>query len=249
MVGKTHLVLFSLFISIHAKHDHHPSDLKALLTLRKNLRINGQEEVCDLEPLQGAASDTIVPKRSILAETPTTEARTGDAPGPSPNHHKHKSSKRKPARWILRFVAGTLAGTISGFIFSLLLKLALALIKGRGRIRMTIYSPLIKNAEDLAFLEKEEGLASLEIIKSSNYGNIYKAELPGTGSNGKMIAIRKIVWPPKDTELAEEDCKPLRKKMRQRQWRINNVVNLHFRHRNLLPLLAHVSRPDCHYLV
>lgn len=140
-----------------------------------------------------------------------------------------------------------MAGTLSGFVFSLLFKLALALIKGRGRKGgPDIYSPLIKKAEDLAFLEKEDGLASLEIIGRGGCGEVYKAELPG--SNGKMIAIKKVVQPPKEgVELQEEDSKLLHKKMRQIRSEINTVGQI--RHRNLLPLLAHVSRPDCHYLV
>jgi len=170
------------------------------------------------------------------------------APGPSPNHdRKHNHTKRKVAGWILGFLAGALAGTLSGFVFSLLFKLALALIKGRGkRGGPDIYSPLIKKAEDLAFLEKEDGLASMEIIGRGGCGEVYKAELPG--SSGKMIAIKKVVQPPKDAaELAEEDSKLLHKKMRQIRSEIATVGQI--RHRNLLPLLAHVSRPDCHYLV
>ncbi|XP_020235791.1 leucine-rich repeat receptor-like serine/threonine/tyrosine-protein kinase SOBIR1 [Cajanus cajan] len=177
-----------------------------------------------------------------------SNAAAAAAPAPSSNHHhRHKSSKRKIAGWILGFVAGAIAGTLSGFVFSLLFKLALALIKGRGkRGGPDIYSPLIKKAEDLAFLEKEEGIASLEIIGRGGCGEVYKAELPG--SNGKLIAIKKIVQPPKDAaELAEEDSKLLHKKMRQIRSEINTVGQI--RHRNLLPLLAHVSRPDCHYLV
>jgi len=169
------------------------------------------------------------------------------APGPSPNHHKNKHTKRKLLGWILGFLAGALAGTLSGFVFSLLFKLALALIKGRGkRAGPDIFSPLIKKAEDLAFLEKEDGLASMEIIGRGGCGEVYKAELPG--SNGKMIAIKKVIQPPKDAaELAEEDSKAMHKKMRQIRSEINTVGQI--RHRNLLPLLAHVSRPDCHYLV
>ncbi|KAB2633262.1 leucine-rich repeat receptor-like serine/threonine/tyrosine-protein kinase SOBIR1 [Pyrus ussuriensis x Pyrus communis] len=56
------------------------------------------------------------------------------------------------------------------------------------------------------------------IFRWRGRGDFYKAELPG--SNGKIIAIKKI---------------------------INTVGKI--RHRNLVPLLAHVSRPDCHYLV
>ncbi|KAL2346981.1 hypothetical protein Fmac_000981 [Flemingia macrophylla] len=216
-----------------------------------------------LEPLslRLQQSDATLSRRFLLtnaslAPAPASHQRNSNrsqtpaaaAPGPSPSlHHRHKSSKRKLLGWILGFVAGAIAGTLSGFVFSLLFKLALALIKGRGKKGgPDIYSPLIKKAEDLAFLEKEEGIASLEIIGRGGCGEVYKAELPG--SNGKLIAIKKIVQPPKDgAELAEEDSKVLHKKMRQIRSEINTVGQI--RHRNLLPLLAHVSRPDCHYLV
>lgn len=48
----------------------------------------------------------------------------------------------------------------------------------------------------MAFLEKDDGLASLEIIGSGGCGQVFKAELPG--SNGKMIAMKKVVQPPQD---------------------------------------------------
>lgn len=128
------------------------------------------------------------------------------------HHHRNMLSKRKLA-W---FVAGALACTVFGFMFSLgLFRLALALLKrggggGRG-LGTAIFSPLIENVEDLAFLEREEdGLASMEIIGSGGCGEVYKAEL----SNGKMIAIKKIVLPPK-YKLIEKDSKGLGSKMRQ----------------------------------
>jgi hypothetical protein len=202
-------------------------------------------------------TDDTVPKRYILAENSNSSAtrRTrhspAGAPAPGPTgaggKQKHKKSKRKLAGWILGFIAGAFAGILSGFVFSLLFKLALALVKGKGKgSGPAIYSSLIKKAEDLAFLEKEDGLASLEIIGRGGCGEVYKAELPG--SNGKMIAIKKIIQPPKDAaELAEEDSKILHTKMRQIKSEIDTVGQI--RHRNLLPLLAHISRPDCHYLV
>ncbi|CAH1423252.1 unnamed protein product [Lactuca virosa] len=108
-----------------------------------------------------------------------------------------------------------------------------------------IFSQLIK-AEELAFLEKDDGVASLQIIGKGGCGEVYKCELPE--SKVKTIAIKKIIQPPKDaTELAEEDTKLLNKKMRQIKSEIQTVGQI--RHRNLLPLLAHVSRPNCHYLV
>jgi len=213
-----------------------------------------------MDRLANSASD--VPKRYILAENSNGTGRSNTtapaanrtaistAPAPSPGQppHKHKkNSKRKLAGWILGFLAGALAGSISGLIFSLLFKLIWAVVKGGGREPgPSIFSPLIKKAEDLAFLEKEDGLASFQIIGKGGCGEVYKAELPG--SNGKMIAIKKITQPSKDAaELTDEDSKLLTKKMRQIRSEINTVGQI--RHRNLLPLLAHMSRPDCHYLV
>ncbi|KAG5234192.1 leucine-rich repeat transmembrane protein [Salix suchowensis] len=166
------------------------------------------------------------------------------------HHHQHtqaQKSRRKLAGWLLGFLAGSVAGSLSGFVFSLFFKIVLAALRGGGRdVGPAIFSPLIKKAEDLAFLEKDDGLANLEVIGRGGCGEVFKAELPG--SNGKMIAVKKIIQPPKDAaELSEEDSKVLNKKMRQIQSEINTVG--HIRHRNLLPLLAHVSRPDCHYLV
>ncbi|XP_059442375.1 leucine-rich repeat receptor-like serine/threonine/tyrosine-protein kinase SOBIR1 [Corylus avellana] len=215
-----------------------------------------------MDRLSYSASD--VPKRYILAENSpggsnasavspaanrTATSATSVAPAPSPVHQprKHKNSKRKLAGWILGFLAGAMAGTISGLIFSLLFKLIWAVVKGGGKESgPSIFSPLIKKAEDLAFLENDDQMATLQIIGQGGCGKVYKAELPG--SNGKMIAIKKIVQPPKDAaELTEEDSKVLNKKMRQIRSEINTVGQI--RHRNLLPLLAHLSRPDCHYLV
>lgn len=185
------------------------------------------------------------PKSSKHSNLTAKSPSPAQAPTSSP--HKHKSSKKKLAGWIIGFIAGAIAGSLSGFIFSLIFKLAVAVIKGGGKgSGPAIYSPLIKKAEDLAFLEKEDGLNNLEIIGRGGCGEVYKAELPG--SNGKIIAIKKVIQPPKDAaELAEEDSKLLHKKMRQIRSEINTVGQI--RHRNLLPLLAHVSRPDCHYLV
>ncbi|CAJ1974980.1 unnamed protein product [Sphenostylis stenocarpa] len=238
-----------------------PSSVRSFRNLRHfNFSGNGFLE-SSLRFQHSSSSDTVLSRRYLSdvgeapSPAPTSNKRNAKAshgspaaaPGPSFNHRKHRHSKRKLAGWILGFLAGAVAGTLSGFVFSLLFKLALALIKGRGkRVGPDIYSPFIKKAEDLAFLEREEGITSLEIIGRGGCGEVYKAELPG--SNGKLIAIKKVVQPPKDgAELAEEDSRLLHKKMRQIRSEINTVGKI--RHRNLLPLLAHVSRPDCHYLV
>lgn len=187
------------------------------------------------------------PNSPEVAPTPSHASST-PAPPPSENEPSNsKKSRRKLSGWLLGFLAGAVAGIVSGFVFSLLFRLTLAAIRGGRRDSApAIFSPMIKKAEDLAFLESEEGLSSLTIIGRGGCGEVYKAELPA--SNGKMIAIKKIIQPPRDaTELTEEDTRDLDRKMRQIRSEIQTVGQI--RHRNLLPLLAHLTRPDCHLLV
>ncbi|TXG64115.1 hypothetical protein EZV62_011109 [Acer yangbiense] len=140
--------------------------------------------------------------------------------------------------WILVFLAGAVMGYHFGVVFFVLF-MFLKLIRGGGRDSgLKIFSSLIKKDEDLAFLKKEDCFASLEMIGSGGCGQVFKAELPG--SNGKMIAIKKIV-------LTVENSKQMKMKMKQIQSEINTVG--HLRHKNILPLLAHLSMPNCHILV
>ncbi|GFP88428.1 leucine-rich repeat receptor-like serine/threonine/tyrosine-protein kinase sobir1 [Phtheirospermum japonicum] len=208
-----------------------------------------------------------IPKRYFFAETNQTASSsssamspssspnlnaTAPAPDPAPlagwahNHKRHH--KRRITGWVLGFIAGTLTGCFSGLTFSLLFKfIVVFFITGRGDYTsLKLFSPLIKKPEDLAFLEKEDGLESLKVIGRGGCGEVYKAVLPG--ENGKEIAIKKITQPAIDAdELTDEDSKLLTKKMRQVKAEIQTVGQI--RHKNLLPLLAHLPRPDCHYLV
>lgn len=219
------------------------------------------------DSLSESTEVNIVPRRYIFAENSSRSNKTSAiepamAPGvgsnqnstqaPSPStatvvHKNHKKTKKKIGAWIVGFFAGTVAGSISGFVASVVFKMLKFWIQGGDTdTSLAIFSPMIKKAEDLAFLQNEEGIARLEVIGRGGCGEVYKAELPG--SNGKVIAIKKIIQPPRDAaELAEEESKALHKKMRQIKSEIQTVGQI--RHRNLLPLLAHMPRPDCHYLV
>ncbi|KAM7273989.1 hypothetical protein ACFE04_028653 [Oxalis oulophora] len=177
------------------------------------------------------------PKRYIFAESPkTNSSKQGRAAGPTASSNaaapgpasavakKHNHSNRKLWGWILGFLVGAIAGSLCGFVFSVMFKLILAAIRGGTATGPVIYSQLIKRAEDLAFLEKEDGLASLEMIGRGGCGEVYKAELPG--SEGKMIAVKKIIQPPKEAaDISEEDSKMLNKKMRQIKSEINTSTN------------------------
>ncbi|XVE54575.1 hypothetical protein DITRI_Ditri03aG0092500 [Diplodiscus trichospermus] len=127
------------------------------------------------------------PKRYSFAErnSSTSNNNSQGAPAASPkasksaksakspissDHHKHKNKKRKLMGWLLGFLARAVAGSISGFIFSVMFKLVLATITERKYNGSSIFSSLIKKADDLAFLEKENGLSSLEIIGKGGCG-------------------------------------------------------------------------------
>ncbi|KAG8378702.1 hypothetical protein BUALT_Bualt07G0012700 [Buddleja alternifolia] len=70
---------------------------------------------------------------------------------------------------------------------------------------LMIFSPIIKKPEDLAFLEKEDGLASFNIIGKGGCGEVYKGVLPG--GNGKEIAIKKII------QILSRDAEELKRKI------------------------------------
>ncbi|KAL7619271.1 hypothetical protein Lser_V15G01088 [Lactuca serriola] len=197
-----------------------------------------------------------VPKRYIFAEsTNSTGNRSSDsnnlqapAPAPSPMQtpKKHNKNRKKTMGVILGFFVGSVAGIISAIILSVIFKLAVILIKTRGKESgPAIFSQSIK-AEELAFLNDDEAVAALQVIGRGGCGEVYKTDIPE--GKIKTIAIKKVIQAPKDAaELTEEDTKLLNKKMRQIRSEIQTVGQI--RHRNLLPLLAHLSRPTCHYLV
>ncbi|KFK31173.1 hypothetical protein AALP_AA6G078500 [Arabis alpina] len=188
-----------------------------------------------------------LPSNSTKKPNNTTSKAKGAPPKPEKKKKKKKNKKKKVVAWILGFVVGGIGGTISGFVFSVMFRMILTAIRGSGKQSgPSIYSPLIKKAEDLAFLEDEEKVASMEIIGRGGCGEVFKAELPG--SNGKIIAVKKVIQPPKDAaELTDGESKYLNRYMRQIRSEINTVGKI--RHRNLLPLLAHVPGPECHFLV
>lgn len=183
----------------------------------------------------------------------TTSGLGAEAPGPSQTgHHKKRSRRKKILSWILGFFVGALAGVFSGLLSSLLFRLVLNCIRRQRKTpAIEIFSPkIIKNAQDLEFLEREEGVDALPVIGRGACGEVYRAELPN--SNGRLIAIKKISNPTNDpaaadADLNEEDSRLLHRRLKQIRSEIQTVGRI--RHRNLLPLLAHVKGPNCHYLI
>ncbi|KAL4588452.1 hypothetical protein LXL04_001342 [Taraxacum kok-saghyz] len=110
---------------------------------------------------------------------------------------------------------------------------------GTRNARNTIYrfSQLV-TAKELTFLETDEGVALLQIIGRGTCGDVYMCELPKREVNA--IAIKK-------TELSKDNTERINWQMRRIKAEIQTIGQT--RHRNLLPLLAHVSGPECHYLV
>jgi hypothetical protein len=98
-------------------------------------------------------------------------------PAPAEEHGRRHHHKHRLRNWIIGFVVGSVAGGISELVVSALFRLVLNCVRGRNR-RLSgtvIFTPkLIKRADQLAFLEKEDGLASLPVI---GCGEVYKAQL------------------------------------------------------------------------
>ncbi|XP_052176005.1 leucine-rich repeat receptor-like serine/threonine/tyrosine-protein kinase SOBIR1 [Diospyros lotus] len=200
---------------------------------------------------QAAAAKAPSSSKGSSTNTSTTHA-PAPAPAPAPARgHKHGKGAKKAGVCILGFLAGGLSMSGTGFLLLVFFKVIVIVVRGRKRdLGPTIFSPLIKKPEDLAFLEEGGGLASLEVIGRGGCGEVYKKELPG--SNGIVIAIKKIVKPYWDatgdaTVLTEEDSRAPNKMIRQIRSEIQTMGLI--RHRNLLPVLAHAFRPDCHFLV
>ncbi|KAL6909913.1 hypothetical protein ACP4OV_001572 [Aristida adscensionis] len=182
---------------------------------------------------------------------------TSPPPTPAPaGGRRHRSHRHRVRNWIIGFVVGSVAGVISGLVLSVLFRMALNCVRGRYRTRSgtVIFTPkLIKSVEHLAFLEKDDGVAALAVIGRGGCGEVYKAQLPveREGEEPRFIAIKKIKNPSTGdaapNNLSDEESRQLDRRSRQIQSEIRTVG--HIRHRNLLPLAAHVPRPDCHYLV
>ncbi|KAL9239180.1 hypothetical protein vseg_013523 [Gypsophila vaccaria] len=180
----------------------------------------------------------IIPRRYTLARNSN-----------SPAHSEHKSKNSfKRATWLIGLVTGGALGFLSGVSILVFAKVGRRLIReSRSSYGIRIYSPLIKNRKELAFLETEDGVSGLQLIGKGGCGTVYKAELPR--SDGKqLVAIKKVIHSSDDVnDLNEEDSKALDSKMRQVRAEVKTIGRIH--HRNVVSLLAHVTQPNCHYLV
>ncbi|GLJ33892.1 hypothetical protein SUGI_0681680 [Cryptomeria japonica] len=169
--------------------------------------------------------------------------RNGTQAPPPPKHKKKK--KLSITKWVLGDSLGLLTGAISAVMCSFLYRMLLYCIRGRSKDQgAKIYSSLIKKAEDLAFLNTEDGLRSAELIGKGGSGEVYRTQL----RDGREIAIKKIAQPSlNSTDISDEDTKLLDKRRRQIRAELDTLG--HIRHRNLVTLLAYIARPDCHLLI
>ncbi|KAL6541997.1 Leucine-rich repeat receptor-like serine/threonine/tyrosine-protein kinase sobir1 [Orobanche gracilis] len=185
-----------------------------------------------------------LPARYLFAESPHRENISSSPTGSFPSQRANVEARTPTAAPKKRHTKKK--KKIVQAIFRFLLPMFLTNGRRRKTTSLRIFSPMIKKPEDLAFLEKDNGLASLAVIGRGGCGEVYKTALPD--SDGKEIAIKKIIQPIRDAvDLTEEDSKLLTKKMRQIKSEIQIIGRI--RHRNLLSLLAHLPRPDCHFLV
>jgi hypothetical protein len=137
---------------------------------------------------------TTTPHRYVLTEksnttvgsknnsSPATSEATSSmtasrAEKPSKNHRSQ--NKHRVRNWIVGSVVVSLAVVVSGLV---LFRLGMVCIRRQcmARPRMAIFTPkLIMHVDHLAFLEEEDGVALLEVIRRGGCGEVYRAQLPG----------------------------------------------------------------------
>nr|XP_043635298.1 protein STRUBBELIG-like [Erigeron canadensis] len=108
----------------------------------------------------------------------------------------------------------------------------------RKHLGTETFSTLI-TAKELAFLKYHNPLFGIERIGKGESGGLFKTDII-MGGKVQSITIKRIIDKTKGSEL-------LNQKIIQMKSEIQTVCLI--RHRNILPLLAHVSRPNCHYLI
>ncbi|OAY74731.1 Leucine-rich repeat receptor-like serine/threonine/tyrosine-protein kinase [Ananas comosus] len=163
------------------------------------------------------------PNSNSTTTNPNPNSNSNSKSNSSSTHghgHGHRDGERV-RKWAVGFAAGSVAGVASGLALSVLFRLALNVARGRYRSPSgpSIFSPKI--------IRRAEDLAFLDSDSA-----LAALEVIGRGGCG---------------EPTEPESRLLDKWTRQIRSEIQTVGRI--RHRNLLPLLAHVTRPDCHYLV
>lgn len=200
----------------------------------------------------------LVSKRYNFAETnPKSNSNDLQAPPPAPaptiepfQKHNDKDKKKK-------LVLSCILALSAAVIVVVIVVVAVRWKKKPDEM----IDPLRNDAHEalFAFLKiTEDAVSSLEIIGRGGSGEVYKAYL----LDGSTVAIKKIVRPMEGgRKLIEGDTTT---SSLNDTWSLNNTRSLNtklgqvrseiltvgrIRHRNILRLVGHVSRPDCDYLV
>lgn len=152
---------------------------------------------------------------------------------------KHRSTA---AKWGL----GIALGLVTGMVCAALLAIALRFALGCYTSVPNLKKPIIFNKKItpgmLAFLDKEDSLASADLIGEGGNGKVYRVPL----ANSIVVAI-KCVKNPGVTEDSFDDLQPESHDARQIQAELETLGVI--RHRNLVQLWAYVYKADSHLLI
>lgn len=152
---------------------------------------------------------------------------------------KHRSTA---AKWGL----GIALGLVTGMVCAALLAIALRFALGCYTSAPDLKKPIIFNKKItpgmLAFLDKEDALASADLIGEGGNGKVYRVPL-----NDSLVVAIKSVKNPGLTEDSFDDVQPESHDARQIQAELETLGVI--RHRNLVQLWAYVYKADSHLLI
>lgn len=173
------------------------------------------------------------------------------APSPSAAYSPPWKQHKKPpvvVKWLSGTAVGIVTGAISAIVCSTFFRLIVDYIKRpKPAVTTMVFQHKFIKSKDLAFLNKDDSLESLEVLGKGGSGQVYKAVL----ETGKTVAIKKVVAllsdPSKGTDRTLEESYDLTRNSKQIYAELNTLGQV--RHRNLVGLLAYIPKPNAHLLI
>ncbi|KAG0626895.1 hypothetical protein M758_2G159700 [Ceratodon purpureus] len=152
--------------------------------------------------------------------------------------HKRRSNG---ARWGLGIAVGLVTGAIAATLLALFTRVVLGYYVSQDDLRKPIIFNKKITANMLAFLDKDDALAGCRLLGQGGNGKVYHVPL----QDDLVVAIKCVRNPDQDVE--GDDPKIETHDARQIRAELETLGFI--RHRNLVQLLAYISKTDSHMLI